>query len=206
MGRILRIDASSRVRGSHSRELADFFLEKWLERHPDDEVVVRDVVTNPVQHITDDTIRGFYTPPDRMDARLKAATALSDQLIAELKSSDVLLISVPIYNFSVPSAFKAYIDQIARVDRTFSHDGAGFTGLVTDKRAFVILAYGAAGYLGGGPLASLDHLAPYLTVVLNFLGITDVITFAVEATTADDATVRANRLNAMDQIARAIAP
>src|SRR5262249_49884750 len=151
-----------RTDGSYSRDLTDAFIAKWLERHPSDQVIVRDLVAVPIPHITDITIKGYYTPADQMDATLKAATALSDSLIQELRSGDVLVLSLPMYNFSIPSAFKAWIDQIVRIGHTFSYDGKSFTGLLPAKRAFVMVAYGAGGYLDGGPFAGADFVQPYI--------------------------------------------
>lgn len=208
MSRVLRIDASSRIDGSVSRDLANAFISKWLEHNPNDQVMVRDLVAAPIPHIADVTIKGYYTPTDQMDAPLRAATALSDLLIHELRAADVLVMSVPMYNFSVPSALKAWIDQIIRIGQTFSYDGKGFNGLLLGKRAYVMIAYGAAGYLDGGPFGGADFVQPYLKFLLNFLGITDVTFIPVEATTADPAIVAANvaRARALIDIAVAAAP
>jgi FMN-dependent NADH-azoreductase len=162
MTQILRIDSSSRVEGSHSRELADYFQAAWLKKYPEDRVIVRDVVKNPAPHIADLTIAGFYTPPEQQTEAMKQAIALSDELVDELQSADVLLLSVPMYNFSVPSALKAWIDQIVRIGRTFAYDGTNFTGLVTVKQAYVICAYGAGGYTDGGAFSAFNFLEPYL--------------------------------------------
>jgi FMN-dependent NADH-azoreductase len=146
MTRLLRIDSSSRLEGSHSRELADYFQNTWCKKYPDDQVIDRDIVKNPVPHIADLTIAGFYTPQAQQTEAMKQAIALSDELIEELQSADVLLLSVSMYNFSVPSSLKAWIDQIVRIGRTFDYDGTNFTELVSVKRAYVICAYGASGY------------------------------------------------------------
>jgi FMN-dependent NADH-azoreductase len=204
MSRILRIDASSRIDGSVSRDLANAFIAKWLEHNPDDHVMVRDLVAAPIPHVADVTIKGYYTPTDQMDAPLRAATALSDILIDELRAADVLVLSVPMYNFSIPSALKAWIDQIIRIGETFSYDGKGFSGLLPGKRAYAVIAYGAGGYLDGGPFGGADFVQPYLKFLLNFLGITDVTFIAVEATTADPATVAANVAKARGLIETAV--
>lgn len=185
--KLLRIDASSRSEGSHSRRLADAVETHWKKRHPTGVVVLRDLALRPVPHIHASTIAGFYTPADQLTPQLKEATALSDELIGELKSASTVLISSPIYNFSIPSALKAWIDQVIRVGHTFAYDGSNFQGLVTGPDAVLALAYGAGGY--EGPLAAMDHLKPYLSALLGFIGIQNVRSVAVEATTADPATV-----------------
>lgn len=181
---LLRIDSSARNAGSQSRRLADQVQARWQGAHPDGRVQVRDLAVEPVGHIQAATIQGFYTPTNQQTPALRDALAQSDALIAELKAAHTLLISAPIYNFSVPSVLKAWVDQVVRINQTFRFDGTAFEGLVKGPRAVLALAYGAPGY-AGGPMAGLDHLKPYLTSVLNFLGISDVQTVAAEATNAD---------------------
>ena len=199
MTRILRIDSSSRFQGSHSRAVADYFQNAWLEKYPQDEVIVRDVIKTPLPHISDIAIAGFYTPDEQRTAEMKQATALSDELIAELQTADVLLISVPMYNFSVPSALKAWIDQIVVPNRTFAYDGTNFTGLVKIKRAYIICTYGSGGYVDGD-FAGFNFLQPYLNSLFSFLGISEIEFFHLQGTTADEATVTENT----NQIKKAI--
>ena len=201
---LLRIDSSARTEGSHSRRLADQARARWQAAFPNGRVLHRDLAAQPIGHIEAATIQGFYTPADQMTPALRAATAQSDALIAEIKAAHTLLISAPIYNFSVPSALKAWIDQVVRINQTFSFDSSGFKGLVTGPRAVLILAYGGAGY--GDAMAGFDHLKPYLTSVLNFLGIADVRAVAAEATTADVDTVAQAMASAERQIADLFAP
>jgi FMN-dependent NADH-azoreductase len=205
MTRILRLDASPRRDGAHSRELANMFISEWLAHEPDAEIMQRDLAGVPVPHIANETIQGYYTPAEQMTPALKEATALSDLLISEVVDADVLLIATPMYNFSVPSALKAWIDQVVRIGHTFSYDGKGFAGLLPGRRAFIMVAYGAGGYLDGGPFAAADFLQPYLRFLLGFLGISDVTFVAIEHTTADAATVAAGRARAAKLIDAAVA-
>jgi FMN-dependent NADH-azoreductase len=201
---LLRIDSSARTEGSHSRWLGDQVQARWQAEFPDGRVLRRDLAAQPVGHIEAATIQGFYTPADQATPALRAATALSDTLINELKAAHTVLICAPIYNFSVPSALKAWIDQVVRINQTFSYAGGGFQGLVKGPQAVLALAYGAAGY--GNALAGVDHLKPYLVALLNFLGITDVRTVAMEATTADADTVAQAMDVARESIAGLFAP
>ncbi len=205
MGTLLRLDASSRNEGSHSRALCDYFIERWRDRHTEDRIVHRDLAATPVPHIAARTIEGFYTPPEQFTPELRRATALSDTLIGELKAADTVLISVPIYNFTIPSALKAYIDHIVRIGHTFDYDGSNFTGLLTGKRAFVFCAYGAGGYLNNGPLAGFDFLQPYMKLLLGFLGIGETRFFAVENTTGETAALSVGLARAHNEIDQAIA-
>lgn len=186
---LLRIDTSARQQGSTSRTLADTFEQAWLARHPQGEVRRRDLAAQALPHISARTIEGFYAAPEAMDASLQEATALSDALIQELKGAHTLLVSAPIYNFSIPSALKAWIDHVVRIGHTFSFDGQQFTGLVTQPHAVLALAYGASGYQG--PLMAMDHLKPYLTQLLGFLGMSRVDVLSAEGTTTDPAAAQA---------------
>lgn len=185
MSRILRIDASSRSHGSYSIEFADYFQKKWLERNPDDEIVVRNLAKDAIPHISENCITGFYTPKDQHTDEIKKATKLSDELINEFLSADVLLLSTPMYNFTVPSALKAWIDQIVRIGHTFNFDAEkGLYGLVEGKRAYIITASGAV--FSNPDFSPYDFLEPYLRTLLGFLGISDVNFISIEGTTMDE--------------------
>ena len=205
MARILRIDSSSRIAGSHSRQLADYFQATWQEKYPDDQFVMRDLVKHQPPHISEQAIAGFYTPKEQQTAEMQNATALSDELINELQSSDILLLSAPMYNFSVPSALKAWIDQIVRIGKTFAYDGTNFTGLVKVKSVYVICTYGSSGYVDGGDFSSLNFLEPYLKFLFGFLGIANIKFFHLQATTKDEATVITKTKNIEQAIADTIA-
>ncbi len=201
MTKLLRVDASSRLNGSHSRELADIFQQKWFASHPDDEIVVRDLIRTPLPFIADATIKGFYAAPEQFTADLKAAVALSDELISELKTADLLVISTPMYNFSVPSALKAWIDQVVRVGHTFSYSPeSGFAGLLPGKRAVIFTASGAA--YASEAMQAMDFLRPYLRTLLGFLGFARIEVVSVEGTTIDEAAFKSSRAAALEQIER----
>ncbi|MDJ0593149.1 MAG: NAD(P)H-dependent oxidoreductase [Pleurocapsa sp. MO_226.B13] len=189
---LLRIDSSSRLQGSHSRELADYFQTIWLEKHPQDRVLIRDFAKTSLPHISDMAIAGFYTSREQQTEEMKMATALSDELIDELHTADILLISVPMYNFSVPSVLKAWIDRIVRIGRTFAYDGTNFTELVKVQRAYIVCTYGASGYTAGKAFAAFNFLEPYLRGLFSFLGIPEIHFFNLEGTTEDEATVAQN--------------
>jgi len=190
MPSLLRIDASSRFSGSHSRSLADAFETAWSARFPGGTIVRRDLATKPIAHIEEATIAGFYAPPESLDDHLKRALALSDELISELNAADTVLIATPMYNFSIPSALKSWIDQVVRINSTFSYDGKDFSGLVKARRVVVVAAFGAGGY--GGALSTADFVTPYLKFLFGFLGVSDVTVIPAEATTSDPATVASN--------------
>lgn len=182
MPSILRIDASPRGADSYSRAIADSIENSLLAAHPEATINRRDLALQDLPSLSQSTITGFFSPKDSLSAELQAATALSDELIAELKAADTLIISAPMYNFGVPGSVKAWIDQIVRVNETFSFDGSSFQGLVDVKQAYLALSYGAEGYTGDGALAGMNFFEPYLVSLLGFLGIAQTQVFRIEGT------------------------
>lgn len=182
MSTLLRIDSSARRDGSHSRRLGDLAEAAWRKAHPGGSVVTRDLAAAPLPHVGNLAIGGFFTAPAARPAEMAAAVAPSDALVDELLAADTLLLTLPMYNFGIPSALKAWLDHVVRVGRTFSYDGSAFTGLAGGREAVVAIAYGATGYAAGGPLAGADFALPYLRFVLGFIGIAAVREFAVEGT------------------------
>lgn len=180
--KILRIDASARVEGSRSREVAELIEKKLLQLHPDAEVVVRDIINKPIPHITHAKIEAFETTQPLTDAQ-KPLVQFSDELIDELLAADILLLSVPMYNFSMPSAFKAYIDHIVRVGKTFSYEEQGVIGLIEGKKCYITTALG--GVYTGTEFEPMNFLTGYLQGLLGFLGIVDVEVFQLEGTDLD---------------------
>ncbi|WP_269585021.1 FMN-dependent NADH-azoreductase [Roseibium sp. Sym1] len=195
MTQLLRINSSSRLEGSHSAAVADVFEAEYRQRNPGCRVITRNVADGSIPFIAQDTIEGFYAPQDTLSDDLKAATALSDALIAEIQGSDTLLLAVPIYNFSIPAALKAWIDQIMRIGHTFSMDETGFKGLVRARRAVIVCAYGAEGYLQEEPFAAANFLEPYLKFLFAFLGIETVEFVHVQGTATAAPEAFAERLD-----------
>lgn len=190
MTTLLRIDASSRHDGSWSRRFGD---ELAAHLKPS-RTIHRDLTKMPTPHISVETIGAFFSDPAGYGAAERKVTALSDELLAEISAADDIVITTPMYNFGVPSALKAWIDQVIRIGRTFSFDGQSFGGLVKNKRAFLVIAYGAAGY--DGDLKPADFVTPYLTFILNFIGITDVTVIPVEG-------IKMGKGDAAEAVARA---
>ncbi|MGB0733609.1 MAG: FMN-dependent NADH-azoreductase [Pontibacterium sp.] len=182
MSSLLRIDSSPRGEESHSRALADAVQQSLVANDPALDVQIRDLANDDLPALSAKTITGFYTPKGELSADLQEATLLSDTLIQELKAVDTVLISAPMYNFGVPSSLKAWIDQIVRVNETFSFDETGFCGLVTGKRVILALSYGAQGYGENEAFAAMNFFEPYLVSLLKFLGFEDVLVFRLEGT------------------------
>ena len=180
---ILRIDASARKSGSISRDLVDRIVAKASTAR----VITRDLADTPVPQINEDWIGANFTPADTRTEAQTETLALSDTLVAELMDADTIVIGLPIYNFGVPSALKAWIDMVARAGVTFRYSEAGPEGLLTGKRA--ILAVASGGTKSG---SEMDFATGNIRHVLGFMGITDVTIVAADQLMIDaDATMKA---------------
>ena len=179
MNKLLKITSSTRGTDSYSNQLADAFETKWKSKNNEGEVIVRDLTQTTLPHVTQAFIEAMYTPLESRDERVHETLALSDELIGELREADTILLALPMYNFGVPSAVKAYIDQISRVGETFSMDENGFTGLLTGKKLVICSAYGA----DFTEMRAMDFVEPYLKSLFGFLGFTDITYFTLEGTT-----------------------
>jgi FMN-dependent NADH-azoreductase len=172
MPTLLQLD-SSPLESSITRELTREFVATWTAAHPGATVLHRDLAINPPTPIDATWIGANFTPANARTADQKATLAFSDQLIAELEQADEYVFGVAMHNFSIPSTLKLWIDQIARVGRTFSYSSNGPEGLLKNKKATIVIASGG-NYPLGTPLGGLNHVEPYLKTILGLLGITDV--------------------------------
>ena len=158
------------------------FADAWKESNPDGQIIYRDLGHNPVPLVTETFIAAVYTPPEVRSAELRAAIATSDQLISELQTATDYVFGVPMYNFSVPAGFKAYIDQIVVPGRTYTYtaDGSGSRiGLLEGEKATVIMSRGWL-YRDGSPLSSCNLQEPWIRMILGFVGVTDLEFVAAE--------------------------
>ncbi len=169
MTKILRIDASARHVGSTTRDLADRLIAKLQEADHGAEVVVRDLARTPPPLLTQDWVHANFTDDAARNNDQQAALAVSDALIAELEAADTIVIAAPIYNFGVPAALKAWVDMIARARKTFRYTETGPIGLLTGKKAYIVMASG-----GTAVGSEIDFASGYLRHILTFVGITDV--------------------------------
>ena len=172
---ILRIDSSARRQGSVSRDLTARVTERLGGN-----VVVRDLADTPVPQIDEDWVNANFTPADTRTEAQTATLALSDSLVGELQAADTVVIGVPIYNFGVPAALKAWIDQVARAGVTFKYTEQGPRGLLEGKRAIVVIASG-----GTKSGSDIDFATDYVRHVLGFIGIDDVEVIAADRLGAD---------------------
>ena len=182
MTTILRLDTSIKGRNSVSRKLTDKILAHLTAHHPDATIIDRDTSVGLTQ-IDGTWVGAANTPVDARTADQAAALALSDTLIAELKSADVIVIGAPVYNFGITGPLKNWIDQVARVNETFIYGATGPVGMVKHNPR-VIVAYAS----GGVPMGSgYDMATPYIRRVLGFIGITNIEFVAAEGASVDEA-------------------
>jgi FMN-dependent NADH-azoreductase len=172
MSKLLFITSSIFGENSKSRTLGREFVEVWTRRDPGTQVIERDLVADAVPHVTGAVVGAAMTPAEQRSLEQAEVAALADRLIEELEAADIIVIGAPMYNFSVPSALKAWIDHVVRAGRTFRYGANGPEGLLRGKKVFVVTARG--GVYSQGPGKSMDFHEPYLRGVLGFIGLTDV--------------------------------
>ena len=181
MATLLKLDSSPMGERSISRKLTEKFAKSWLHAHPAGKVIERDLTTINLPVINGFWVGASYTSEEARTAEQTAALAQSDSLIADLQHADEYVFGVPMHNFGIPSTLKLWIDQIARAGKTFSYGVDGPKGLLTGKKATLLLASGGD-YSEGTAMASLDFVTPYLRAVFGFIGITDVTIITAEGT------------------------
>jgi len=172
--RVLRVDASARIEGSISRQLADRMVDGMQARIPEITVTRRDVAQG-LPFVDDAWVNANLADPDARDASQREALTGSDALVAEVMDADVWVIATPIYNFGVPASLKAWIDQIARARLTFRYTEQGPQGLLAGKKVYILTATG-----GTEVGSAIDFATPWLKFVLGFLGITDIEVIAAD--------------------------
>jgi FMN-dependent NADH-azoreductase len=173
MPTLLALDVSPRGDRSISRALGKRFVEHWQKRNPDGNVIYRDLNVSRIPFMDNDWIAGVYAPPDmERTPEMQKALALSAELIAELQAADLLLISTPMYNFTIPAVLKSWIDYVVRPGYTFSL-APGWPGMLENKKARLIVV-SRDSYTSGEPSDAADLVTPVLRKVLSFMGIDDV--------------------------------
>lgn len=182
MPTLLHLD-SSPLPTSVTRELGREFVQTWKKSHPEGAVIYRDLATLAPKPLDAQWIASAYTPETARTEEQKAALALSDELVAELELADEYVIGVAMHNFSIPSVLKLWIDQIARVGRTFSYSETGPQGMLLDKKVTLLIASGGK-YDAGTPASALDFVEPYLRAVFRFVGISELNVITASGTSA----------------------
>jgi FMN-dependent NADH-azoreductase len=168
MPTLLHLDSSGRQTGSLTRRHSAALAQSLAKQHGY-EIIYRDLMTQGIPFVDEAMIGGYFTAKEERTAEQNAAIQASDAMVAELAAADVVVIGLPIYNFHAPAVFKAWADQVARMNVSFTFGEQGAVGLLRDRPVHVVLAY------GGTTIGSeMDFVTPWLKAFLGFLGIKDI--------------------------------
>ncbi|MCA1242687.1 NAD(P)H-dependent oxidoreductase [Stappia stellulata] len=184
MTKFLRVDASARRSRSLTRSLGDRFQHEWQSQRPRDKWTLRDLASEPPAHICEEWIAAAFTKEEARTPEQRAILAQSDRLIDELRNADVCLLTAPMYNSGMPSALKAWVDNVVRIGRTFSFDLARgdypLEPLLAGKQMVLLTSAGEFGFAPGGVRQTLDHLVPHLEAIRHYLGVGRIHVVRVE--------------------------
>jgi len=199
MKTLFQLNSSLFAGNGQSTHLSNAFVDAWRQSNPDGKVVTRDLAANPVPHLDGERFGAFLAKPEERNAEQQAVVDFSDALIAELRNADVVVIGLPMYNFSIPSTVKAYFDHIARAGVTFRYTENGSVGMLTGKKVYVFATRG--GQYQGTPA---DSQTAYVRHFLGFIGLTDVEFVYAEGLAMGEESKQAGLAKAEDAI-RALA-
>ncbi|MGF6870928.1 FMN-dependent NADH-azoreductase [Paraburkholderia sp. MM5477-R1] len=171
--KLLHIDSSPLGAASVSRDLTRKVVAQWMVSHPDATVDYLDLAVDAPSHLDMNSL-GFRLPVDapQLTPVQKHENAISERLVSQFLAADVVVVGAPMYNFSIPSQLKSWIDRIAQAGRTFRYTAEGPEGLAQGKTAIVVSTRG--GMYAGLPMEVADHQESYLKTVFGFMGVTDV--------------------------------
>ncbi len=184
MTTLLQIDASVRGPRSLSRRLSKRFIDAWMSGNPGDRVIVRDLASAPPPFVDEAWIAACFTPAGERTAEMKAVLAPSDELIGELEAADIIVVGTPMFNYGMPARLKAWVDQVVRIDKTFSFDLSRgdwpLEPILSGKQLILLTSSGEFGFEAGGMRANMNHLDTHIRVVSRYLGVRDAHHIAVE--------------------------
>ncbi|MGD0959950.1 MAG: NAD(P)H-dependent oxidoreductase [Methylomonas sp.] len=195
MTTLLQLKTSIFSADGHSSRLSDQFVAAWRQNHPDAQVIVRDLAVNPPPHLDAQIAAAFFAQHDQRTPEQQVIIDESDRLIAEIRQAQIIVIGLPMYNFGVPSTFKAYLDQITRAGITFRFTESGQQGLLTGKKAYIFATRG--GFYAG---TALDSESQFIRDFLGFLGITDIEFVYAEGLNIDESAKQAALVQAEQQL------
>ena len=175
---LLHLDSSVLGTASVSRQLSARIVARQQALHPDLRVVVRDLAADPALHLSGAHMAAFQGAPTD-DATITADLLKGNAYMDELFASDILVIGAPMYNLSIATPLKAWIDRVAVAGKTFRYTATGPEGLLQGKKAFIASARGGV-YSAGSPAAALEHQESYLIGLLAFLGVVDMTVVRAE--------------------------
>ncbi len=177
--KLLHIDSSILDADSISRRLSQAVVEQWINSYPKTQVIYRDLNKQPPRHLSAKILQAGNLQPQQLNNLQRQELALSNQLLEEFLAAQVLVIGAPMYNFSIPSQLKAWVDRILVRGRTFKYTEQGPMGLAGDKSVIIVSSRGNI-YAENSANCLQDHQETYLRTVLNFVGITDITIIRAE--------------------------
>lgn len=183
MATLLHLDSSGQNEASVSRKLSAHYAKTWQEANPSGRIIYRDLTASNLPFLDNERIVALNTPAEHLTAEQKKLNSLPDELMAELQSADVLAIGLPMYNFSAPAVFKAWIDLIVRAGMTYSFAGGRPEGLLKNKKVVILSASGSD--FSQGPYKQYDFLEPWVRTIFGFIGLTDVTVIKSYGTNPD---------------------
>ena len=172
MKQVLHIISSPRGESSISRKLGKAVAEKITAKYPNAIIKRRDLTDPVFPHLEENQINAFFTPAENRTPEQWETVSLSDTVVGELQEADIIIIEAPLYNFSITSTLKSWLDHIARVGVTFRYGENGPEGLITNKKVY--LAFSSGGIYSEGERQEYDFVVPYLKKTLGFMGMTDI--------------------------------
>ncbi|RQO69832.1 FMN-dependent NADH-azoreductase [Pedobacter sp. KBW06] len=178
MKHILHLKSSIQGKESYSIKLGQAIVEKVQDKYPDSTLEELNLVDIDIPHLNPAVLRTFFIPGDQLTAEEKETIRLSDEMVKQLLTADIIVIGAPLINFTIPTVLKAWIDHITRAGITFGYGENGPVGKVTGKKIYVAMSSG--GVYSQGPGKANDFVAPYLKAFLGFLGMTDLTIFRAE--------------------------
>jgi len=170
--KLLHIDSSILGQNSASRELGAAWVANWRQEHPRAQMKHVDLAREPLAHLNGEIFGARSMSDATRGTALQSDVEADRSALADFLAADVLVIGAPMYNFSIPSQLKAWIDRIVVAGKTFHYTANGPEGLATDKKAVIVISRG--GIYSDGPAAAMDYQETYLRSVLGFIGVTDV--------------------------------
>lgn len=178
MKRVLHLISSLQGDNSYSTKLSKAIIGKVIEKYPGSTIATVNLVEQQIPHVTPALLQAMFTPGEQLTAEGKESLRYSDDAVKQLMDADIIVIGAPLYNYTIHTSLKAWIDHVTRAGITFGYGEQGPVGMVTGKKVYVAMSSG--GVYSEGPGKENDFVAPYLKAFLGFLGMTDVTVFRAE--------------------------
>lgn len=184
MNKVLIINASVRKERSHSRKLTQLFVDNWKRKNPKDVFTHREVGLEEIPPINEQWITSAFIKPQDRTEKNQSGVKFSDKLIQEFKEHNIYVIGSPMYNWSIPSGLKSYIDQLMRINETWKFrsgkpDG-DYVGLLKNKKMFILSSRGDTGYGENEKNAHMNFQTTYLKFVFGIMGIKNISTISLD--------------------------